>query len=149
VSELKKMLADQIKGFMKAQDKINLSFARNLHALIRKKEVDERIDLDDDAVRKIVVSSLKQRNESLEQFSKANREDLAIKEQQEIAYLKTFLPEPLSASALEDIINSVISQVQAKSLQDLGKVLKVLLPQVASQADSGQVSALVKQKLQA
>lgn len=148
MSSLKQKLSEQIKTFMKSGDKQQLGFARNLHAAIRKKEVDERVDLDDPVVQKIVTTLLKQRQEGLVQFEKANRQDLVEKEQAEIQFLRSYLPEPLSDEEINAIIDDAIAKTQAVKPSDIGKVLKLVLGQTESRADASAVSLRVKQKLQ-
>lgn len=136
-----------MKSSLKSGDKDTLSFCRNLHAAVRKKEIDDRVDLDDAAVQKIISASLKQRQDSIEQFRKGGREDLVMKEEAEAAFLKAFLPEQLSSEQLIPLIEAAIQESGAKEMKDLGSVMKVLLPQIQGKADGKLVNQLIREKL--
>jgi len=144
---IKSSLQEQMKIAMKSADKDKLAFCRNLHAAIRKKEIDDRIDLDDAAVQKIISTMLKQRQDSIEQFRSGGREDLATKEEAEAHFLKTFLPTQLTAEELKPMIEAAIQQTGAKEAKDLGAVMKILLPQVQGKADGKLVNHLIREKL--
>ncbi len=149
VSELKVKLGNQIKDFMKQGEKVKLSFARNLHAAIRKKEIDEKIMLADEQVQEIIMGMLKQRADALEQFQKAQRQDLADKELLEIDYLKTFLPSPLTEPEIQAIIGQTVTELDAKSMADMKKVLASVMEKVGKRSESRIVSELVKKVLMA
>jgi hypothetical protein len=136
-----------MKSAMKAGDKDTLAFARNLHAAVRKKEIDDRTDLDDAGVQKIISTSLKQRQDSVEQFKAGGREDLVAKEQAEIQFLLQFMPQQLSEGELRSLVASAVEEAKATSPKDLGSVMKILLPRVQGKADGKLVSQLVKEKL--
>lgn len=146
-SKLKLRVADEMKEAMKSKDKDRLTFVRNLHAAIRKKEIDDRVDLDDAGVRKIVSTALKQRRESLEQFEKGGRADLVAVEKAEIDFLQSFLPAQLDDDVVKRIIDETVSQTQAKDIKDMGKVMQALLPKIEGQADAKQVSQWVRERL--
>ena len=146
-NSLKERLSDQIKTAMKSGDKDTLTFARNLHAAVRKKEIDDRIDLDDDAVIKIVTSSIKQRQDSIEQFRKGAREDLVAKEEAELRFLQTYLPVQLSEKELRDLIDWAVTEAKAAGPKDMGQVMKLLVPKVQGKADGKWVNQLVREKL--
>lgn len=145
---LKEQLSEKIKSSMKSQDKSTLGFARSLHAAIRKKEVDERVDLDDAGVQKVVSTLVKQRQDSIQQFKQGNRMDLVEAEEAELAFLMTFLPAQMSAAEMEAAIDQAISESQAQGPKDMGKVMKVLTPKVQGKADMKQVSQILKAKLE-
>jgi uncharacterized protein YqeY len=147
MSELKLKLSQAIKVAMKAQDKNTLTFARSLHAAIRKKEIDDRVDLQDADVEKLVVTLLKQRQDSFEQFQKGGREDLASQEKLEIEFLKTYLPPQLSEEEVLKIVDEAFIESQAKEPKDMGKVMKILMPKIQGKADGKWVGELVKKKL--
>jgi uncharacterized protein YqeY len=144
---LKETLSETIKSSMKSGDKATLTYARNLHAAIRKKEVDERIDLDDAGVQKVAGSALKQRAESLEQFKAGGRADLVAQEEAEIAFLKKYIPAQLSDAEVRKLIADAVAESGAKDAKDLGKVMKVLQPKVSGKADGKLVSQLVREAL--
>lgn len=144
---IKASLQEKMKAAMKSGDKDTLTFCRNLHASIRKKEIDDRMELDDTAVQKIIMSLLKQRQDSIEQFRRGGREDLATKEEAEAAFLKSFLPEQLGPDQLRPIIEAAIQQSGAKGPKDLGAVMKLVLPQVQGKADGKLVNQMIREKL--
>lgn len=147
MSTLKERLSTEIKTAMKGGDKSRLTFARNLHAAIRKKEIDDRIDLDDAGVVKIATTLVKQRRESIEQYEKGGRADLVAQETAELQFLQTFLPEQLSEEQVKKFITDAIAESKAQSQKDLGAVMKVLLPKVQGKADGKLISQWVREKL--
>jgi uncharacterized protein YqeY len=147
MSALKSTLADTIKSAMKSGDKETLAFARNLHAAIRKKEIDERIDLDDAAVQKIAQTAIKQRQDSIEQFTAGGRMDLVTKEQAELKFLMGFLPAQMSEAEVRDVVTWAVSEAKATSPKDMGAVMKLLMPKVSGKADGKLVNQIVKEKL--
>lgn len=148
MSALKTRLSETMKTAMKSGDKDLVAYARNLHAAIRKKEIDDRIDLDDAGVQKIVTSLLKQRQDSIDQFRQGGREDLVAKEEAEAKFLKTFLPEQMSEDEVRTLVDQAAKEANATSPKDMGAVMKILLPKVQGRADGKLVSELVKKRLQ-
>lgn len=146
---IKSKIADDMKTAMKSGDKDRLAAIRNLHAAIRKKEIDERIDLDDSGVIKIITSSVKQRQDSIDQFGKGGRQDLVDKETAELKLLQSYLPAQMSQDELIKLIDAAIAETGAKSPKEMGAVMKILLPKVQGKADGKTVSQLVTQKLNA
>ncbi len=147
MATIKERLSVQMKSTMKSGDKETLSFVRNLHAQIRQKEIDDRIDLDDAAVLKIIGSSLKQRKDSLEQFTAGGREDLAVRERSEIAFLMSYMPEQMGEDEIRKVVDLAIAEVKASSIKDLGNVMKTLMPMTQGKADGKLVSQIVKERL--
>jgi len=136
-----------MKAAMRAKDSARLSAVRLLLAAMKQKEVDERVELDDAAVLGIVDKMIKQRRESIAQFEKANRNDLADKEKFELGVLSGYLPQQLSDAEVEKEVAAAIAQSGAAGVKDMGKVMGVLKPRLAGKADMGKVSAAVKAKL--
>ena len=136
-----------MKAAMRARDSARLSAVRLLLAAMKQKEVDERIELDDAAVLGIVDRMIKQRRESIAQFEKAGRNDLAEKEKFELGVLAGYLPQQLSEAELEKEVAAAIAQSGAAGVKDMGKVMGVLKAKLAGKADMGKVSGLVKAKL--
>ena len=136
-----------MKSAMRAKDSARLSAVRLLLAAMKQKEVDERVELDDAAVLGIVDKMIKQRRESIAQFEKANRNDLADKEKFELGVLSGYLPQQLSEAEVEKEVAAAIAQSGAAGVKDMGKVMGVLKPRLAGKADMGKVSAAVKAKL--
>lgn len=147
MASIKEQLSNQIKTAMKSGDKDTLAFARNLHASVRKKEIDDRIELDDAGVIKIITSSVKQRQDSIEQFKQGGREDLVAKEEAELKFLQAFLPAQMDEAELKQLINWAVTEAQAKGPKDLGQVMKLLLPKVQGRADGKWVNQLVRERI--
>ena len=144
---LKQQINDQVKQAMKAGEKQRLKVLRMLTAAIKQKEVDERTELDDAQVLAIIDKQVKQRRESIEQYSAGGRAELAETEQAEIDVLSEFLPEQLGEDELEAMIDQAIADTGAASMADMGKVMGQLKPKVQGRADMKEVSAAVRAKL--
>ena len=137
----------EVKVAMKARDKPRLGALRLIMADFKRIEVDERIELDDERVLVILDKMTKQRKDSLKLFEDAGREDLANQEALEIAVIAEFLPDQLSDSEVSGLVKAAIAETGAASMQDMGKVMAIVKPQVQGKADMGAVSALVKAQL--
>ncbi len=146
-SPLKTQISEAMKEAMRAKDKERLGTIRLVLAEIKKVEVDERIDPDDARITSIMDKMVKQRRDSIKQFTDGGREELAAKEQAEIDVSQEFLPQPLTAEELDSIIAEAVASTGASSMQDMGKVMGIVKAQVVGKADMGKVSALVKSKL--
>lgn len=144
---IKEINQENMKTAMKGGDKNVVQFSRNLHAAIRKIEVDERIDVNDERTVKIIGSMLKQREESITQFKAGGRDDLVAAEEAEAKYLRQFMPAQMSADEIKAVIAAAVEEAQAKDVKDLGKVMKIVQPKVAGKADGKLVSQLVREKL--
>lgn len=144
---MKDRITEDMKAAMRSGEKDRLGVIRLMLAALKQREVDERIVLDDTQVLAILEKMLKQRRDSIEQFSAAQREDLAAIERAEVAIIQTYLPEPLSAAELDLIIAKAVSESGATGPRDMGKVIALVKTQVAGRADMGQVSDIIKRKL--
>ena len=144
---LREQLNEDIKAAMKAREQEKLNALRLLLSAVKQREVDERVTLDDAGVISVVEKMLKQRKDSIEQYEKAARKDLADKERFEVAVLQGYLPQQLSAAEIEAEIAAAIAATGARSAADMGKVMGVVKPKIAGRADMGKVSCLVKAKL--
>ena len=144
---LKAQIQEDIKAAMKAKDSFRLATLRLLSAAIKQKEVDERVEVDDAAVLAIVEKLIKQRKDSISQFEKGGRQDLADAEKAEVEVLSVYLPAQLSEAEIAAAIDAAIASTGAVGPKDMGKLMGVLKPQLAGKADMGKVSALVKTKL--
>ncbi|MDH3549224.1 MAG: GatB/YqeY domain-containing protein [Gammaproteobacteria bacterium] len=149
MSSLKNQITEDMKSAMKAGEKDRLKVVRLILAAIKQVEVDKRIELDDAAVLAVLDKMVKQRRDSVEQFEKGNREDLAAIERAEIDVLETYLPEQLSADELARMVDEVIAVTGAESMRDMGKVMGQIKAMAAGRADMGAVSATVKERLNA
>ncbi len=144
---LKQQLTDDMKAAMKSGEKDRLGVIRLIKADIQRREVDERITLDEAQTLAVLEKMLKQRKDSLTQFEAASREDLAAIERAEMLIIQTYLPAQMSADELALEVAKAVAESGAASAQDMGKVMAVLKPRIAGRADMGQASALVKQVL--
>jgi len=144
---LREQLNEDIKTAMKAREQDKLAALRLLLSEVKRKEVDERITLDDAGVIGVVEKMLKQRKDSISQFEKAARQDLADKEKFEVGVLEAYLPQQLSQAEIDTVVAEAIAATGAKSAADMGKVMGVVKPKLAGRADMGKVSGLVKAKL--
>jgi hypothetical protein len=136
-----------MKAAMRAKDSARLSTVRLLLAAMKQKEVDERVELTDADVVGIVEKMIKQRRESIAQFEKAARKDLADKEKAEIEVLAGYLPQKLGDAEIAQAVAQAIAECGASGIKDMGKVMALLKPRLAGRADMGAVSGLVKAKL--
>ena len=144
-------LIERLKGeqiaAMKAKDKPRLGAIRLVLAAIKQREVDEKITLSDDDVLVVLTKMVKQRRDSVAQYEAAGRQDLADIEHAEISVLAEFMPQPLSEDEISALLDDAIAATGAANMQDMGKVMGVLKPQIQGRADMGIVSKLVKIKL--
>ncbi|MBL6691849.1 MAG: GatB/YqeY domain-containing protein [Pseudomonadales bacterium] len=137
----------EVKTAMKARDKDRLAALRLIMSEFKRVEVDERVELDDERILQILDKMTKQRKDSHQQYADAGRDDLADKEAMEIAIIAEFLPAQLSDDELSQIVEAAVAEVGASTMQDMGKVMGIVKPQVQGRADMGAVSGLVKAKL--
>ncbi|MFM5544243.1 GatB/YqeY domain-containing protein [Aeromonas veronii] len=144
---LKDQLKDQQKLAMLAKDKARLGAIRLLMAEIKQREVDTRIELNDEDILAVVTKMVKQRRDSISQFEAAGRQDLADKESAEIVVLQEFLPQQLTADEIAALIEQAITESGAAIMANMGKVMAVLKPKIQGRADVGAVSAQVKTRL--
>jgi uncharacterized protein len=144
---LRDQVNEDMKNAMRSREAERLGALRLLLAAMKQREVDERITLDDAGVVAVIEKMIKQRRDSIAQYEKAQRQDLADKEKFEISVLEKYLPQALSAAEVEAIVAEAVSSSGAKGAADMGKVMALVKPRVAGRADMGKVSALVKSKL--
>jgi uncharacterized protein len=143
---LDKMLAD-IKEAMKAHEGEKVTALRTLHAEIKNHEIKENKPVDDVAVATVVQKAIKQRQDAAEQFKAGNRMDLVTKELAEVELYKKYLPQQLERAEIEAIVVAAIAEAQATSPKDMGKVMKIIMPQVKGKADGKLVNQIVNEKL--
>jgi uncharacterized protein YqeY len=137
------------KDAMRAKDKVSLNPIRMTLAAVKQREVDERIELNDDDVTVILIKMVKQRKDAATQFEQANRQDLVTVELAEIEVLQKFLPQALDDNELSILIDEAMSATAASGMQDMGKVMAWLKPKVQGRADMGKLSGKIKAKLTA
>ena len=144
---LKSRIQDDVKSAMRAHEREQLAVLRLVTAAIKQIEVDQRIELNDEQVLAVLDKMVKQRRESLEQYEKAGREDLAAQERFELDLIQGYLPDPLGEAELAALIQSTVAKVGAETIRDMGSVMNALRPQVQGRADMKAVSSTVKAQL--
>ena len=146
---LREKIFDDMKTAMKARASEKLAAIRLLQSALKQKEIDERVELTDELVLAIIEKMLKQRRDSIEQFTAGNRLDLVAKEEFEVGVLSAYMPQQLSDAEITIILDQVIADTGANSARDMGTVMNELRPKVAGRADMGKISAVVKARLSA
>ena len=141
-----KIKSDMVKA-MKDQDKFSLSVIRMLKGAIDKERIDKKIEITDEVVIDVLAKELKTREESKLEFNKAGRTDLVEALDKEIAIIKNYLPEPLSESEINEIIENAMKGVEASTIRDMGKVMKIITPKIKGRCDMKEVSNKIKAKL--
>jgi uncharacterized protein YqeY len=144
---LKFRIQEDVKNAMRAREHEQLATLRLVTAAIKQKEIDERVELSDEQVIAVLDKMVKQRRESLEQYDKAGRADLAEKEQFELDLIQTYLPQQLDEAELASLIRAAITELGASSIRDMGPVMNALRGQVQGRADMKAVSQAVKTQL--
>tara|TARA_B100001173_G_scaffold115493_1_gene100122 strand:- start:517 stop:963 length:447 start_codon:yes stop_codon:yes gene_type:complete len=144
---LKEKINEDMKSAMRSKDVALLGTIRLIQAAIKQKEVDERILVDDSSVISIIEKMLKQRNDSIEAFKKANRTDLVDKEEFEVSVLKNYMPEQMNAEEVEKIIQEVIKKIGASSMKEMGPVMAQVKEILSGKANMAEVSKIIKAKL--
>jgi len=144
---LQEEISAALKDAMRAKDEAKLSSLRLVLTAIKNREKEIRRSLEDQEVMSVISSQIKQRRESIEQYRKADREDLAQAEERELQVLQSFMPELLSESEMEKALDKIIAEVGAVSMKDMGKVMKVAVATLAGRADGRVINTMVKAKL--
>jgi len=148
MSALKDRLNREFNEALKSGDSLKVSVIRLLRSHMKNREIDQRTELSEEDVVVIIAAAVKQRRDSIEQFSKGGREDLAQKETKEMEILQQYLPQPLSREELEILIRGAIQEAGATGPNDMGKVMKVVMPKVKGRADGALLQARVREILQ-
>ncbi len=147
MSKLKEQLASELKDAMKTKNTTKRDTIRFLMSALKQVEVDERKELSDEDIIKIIQKSLKQREDSMVQYKNAKRDDLYQKELNEVNILKNYLPKQLNNEELENIIKTIIKDTGATSIKDMGKVMKLATQKTVGKADGKRISIIVKKLL--
>ena len=147
MSQLKKRITDDMKLAMKAKDKQALKAVRMILGEIKQKEIDVRIELDDAQVMAVIQKMVKQRKDSISQFSDAGRTDLVEVEEAELVIINSYMPEQLSDEEVLAAVDKAIKDSGADSMKDMGKLMGMLKGQLDGKADMSQISSLIKDKL--
>ncbi len=146
-ASLKEQLGNAVKNAMRNKDKTRLGTLRMAQAAVKQIEIDERRDLNDEDVLKVLDKMLKQRRDSARQYDDAGRKELADKEREEMAIIEEFMPAALAEEELDDLIRSAISSTNAQGMQDMGRVMNELRPQVLGRVEMGHLSKKVRAAL--
>lgn len=142
--ELKTEIKEAVKVAMKSGDAVTLSTLRLLLAALQNEEIRLRRDLVPEEIQRTIATLCKQRTEAIDLYRKGKRDDLAQKEEAELVVLKRFLPQPLSEDEVRSLIRASIAEASAKGIQDLGKVMKLVMPKVSGRSDGKRVNELAK-----
>lgn len=144
---LKDRLMADMKTAMKARQKEKLTVIRSMRSAIRQAEIDGKTELNDDGVISIISKELKMRQDSLAEFQKGGRDDLVAKTKEEIAVIMPYLPEQLSEDAIKALVKDAVTKTGASSPKDMGKIMKLLMPEVKGKADGKLVNSIVREML--
>ena len=144
---LREQLRSDLKDAMRARDAVRRDTIRFLEAAIKNVEIERREPLSDDDVLPLIQKQVKQRRDSISQFKEAGRDDLVAQEESEMVVIQDFLPQPLSEAEIATLITAAIADADAKTMQDMGKVMGLLKPQLQGRADMGKVSGQIKAQL--
>ena len=147
MSELKQRINDDVKSAMRSKEKDLLAVLRLITAAVKQIEVDQRIELDDAQMLAVLDKLAKQHRDSIEQYEKAEREDLAAKERYELGVVQSYLPAALSEQELQELIDAAIAETGAEGMKDMGKVMGILKAKAQGRADMGKLSGQVKARL--
>lgn len=146
---IKERITEDMKSAMRAHDTARLSALRLLLAAIKQREVDDRVEATDELVSGVIGKLIKQRRDSVKQYTDAGREDLAAKEQFEIDTLSVYMPAQMSDDDIKAVVQAAIAETGASGMAAMGKVMGIVKGKCAGKADMGRVSALVKAALSA
>ena len=144
---LKERIQQDVTDAMRAREKERLATIRLITAAIKQREVDERVELNDEQVLVVLDKMCKQRRESISQFEKAGRDDLIATENSELEIITPYLPEQLGEDEINALIDAALEETGATSVKDMGKVMGLLKPKLQGRTDMGAASALIRSKL--
>jgi uncharacterized protein YqeY len=144
---LQEQISAALKDAMRARDEAKMTTLRLVLTAIKKREKEARSLLEDQEVISVITSQIKQRRESIEQYRKAGREDLAQTEENELQILQGYMPEQVSEEEISNTLDEIIAEVGAVSMKDMGKVMKAAMAKLAGKAEGGAINAMVKAKL--
>ena len=144
---LQEQISAALKDAMRARDEVRMTTLRLVLTAIKKREKEARSLLEDQEVISVITSQIKQRRESIEQYRKAGREDLAQTEENELQILQGYMPEQASEEEISNTLDEIIAEVGAVSMKDMGKVMKAAMAKLAGKAEGGAINAMVKAKL--
>ena len=144
---LQEQISAALKDAMRARDEVKMATLRLVLTAIKNREKEARSLLEDQEVISVITSQIKQRRDSIEQYQKAGREDLAQTEEKELQILQGYMPEQVSEEEISSTLDKIIAEVGAVSMKDMGKVMKAAMAKLAGKAEGGAINAMVKEKL--
>mgnify|MGYP001136516346 FL=1 len=144
---LRQTISEDMKSFMRAKDTARLGAVRLLQAAIKQKEIDDQVELKDEDILSVIQKMLKQRKDSIEAYQKASRDDLIAQEELEVEVLNKYMPEQLSDDEVNEIVTTVIQEMNVSEMKDMGKVVGALKSKLSGKADMANVSKIVRSKL--
>lgn len=144
---LRQTISEDMKSFMRAKDMARLGAVRLLQAAIKQKEIDDQVELKDEDILSVIQKMLKQRKDSIEAYQKASRDDLIAQEELEVEVLNKYMPEQLSDDEVNEIVTTVIQEMNVSEMKDMGKVVGALKSKLSGKADMANVSKIVRSKL--
>jgi uncharacterized protein len=144
---LKDKLMDDLKTSMKSKDKVRKDVVTMVRSAVKQKEVDERVELDDQDIIEIISKQVKQKRDAIEDFKKGERDDLVQLTENEVEILLEYLPEQLSEEELTELVKTAIAEVGATSMKDMGKIMGSLMPKIKGKADGSSVNKIAKDYL--
>lgn len=147
MSQLRTRLTEDMKNFLRAKDEIALNTVRNVISELKKREIDQKLTIDDAAVMTVIGALIKSRRESVDQYTKGGRQDLADRELKEIKVLEAYMPAQMSDDELSQIIKTVIKETGAVAPKDQGNVMKAIMPKLQGRAEGARVKDLVAKLL--
>ena len=142
--ELKAGLQEAAKAALKSRDTVKLSTLRLLLAAVHNEEIRLRKELGGEEIQKVIITLSKQRSEAIELYRKGGRDDLAQKEEAELGILQAYLPQPLTEQEVQTLIRESIAELGATGIQDLGKVMKQVMPKISGRTEGKRVNELAK-----
>lgn len=145
---LRQRIPEDMKKALREKNKNELNVLRMLQSSIRNKEIDTRGELDDNGVIEVINSEIKKRRDTIEEYKKVNREDAAVEEQKEIDILMRYMPEQMSEDEVRDVVLASIKKLKASGLQDLGSVMKDVMPELKGKADGKLINSIVREELE-
>jgi hypothetical protein len=144
---LHRKITDDLKAAMKARDEVRVSCLRMIKASLKNLQVEKGRELEEEEILATISSAVRKAQEAIEEFRKGGREDLALKEEQEIKIYQSYLPQQLSSEAIEEILREIIDELSAKTSRDIGKVMKAAMNKMAGQAQGKEVNEIARKLL--
>lgn len=144
---LKEKIMNDLKKSMKERDEVKIRTLRMIIASIKNWEINNLKDIDDNSIISVLLKEAKRRKEAIEEYRKANREDLVKAEEEELKIIESYLPERMSEEEIKELVLKTIEEIKATSLKDLGKVMKAIMPKIKGKADGKLVNDMVRKIL--